>query len=117
MNKTTEKSKKKMATLIMKKPTNEVPIRKPILKKKYFVFGMADRILSESNCLSNWDKIENYRDLLWKINYSNGLYVSTPSTILAPYKACIGRGNNSCLIRGILKRRAWWNIVDKSDAS
>lgn len=49
MSKPIEKSKKKITTIVMKKQINEVPIRKPIVKKNYFVFGMGDRILSESN--------------------------------------------------------------------
>lgn len=69
---------------------------------------MSDRVSSEN-------KIENYRDFLWKINYSNGLYVMTPSMIINPYKACIGSGNNSFLIKGILKRRYWWTVVEKSE--
>jgi hypothetical protein len=49
-----------------------------------------------------------YRDLLWKINYSNGLYVITPESMNSPYKFYIGEGNNSNLIRGIMRRRFWW---------
>lgn len=49
-----------------------------------------------------------YRDMLWKVNYSNGLYVLTPDNIKNPYKFYVGEGNNSNLIRGIMKRRFWW---------
>ena len=31
------------------------------------------------------------------------------------YRAFIGFGNNSNLIKSILKRRYWWTIVDKSE--
>ena len=63
------------------------------------------------------DKIENFRDFLWKVNYSNGLYIITPSLIINPYKACVGHGNNSFLIKGVLKRRYWWTFVEKSDSA
>ena len=52
--------------------------------------------------------------MLWKINFSNRLYVLTPKTIISPYKAYVGGGNNSRLIKGIVKRRYWWVLVEKS---
>lgn len=54
-----------------------------------------------------------YHDFLWKINYSNGLYIK-PSEQDTVYKAYVGVGNNSNLIKGILKRRFWWSITDKA---
>ena len=29
------------------------------------------------------------------------------------YKVFVGQGNNSMLIRGIVRRRPWWQILDK----
>lgn len=55
-----------------------------------------------------------YRDMLWKINYSNSLFVFTPSNVnnqQQAYKFYVGPGNNCNLIKGILKRRFWWNIT------
>jgi hypothetical protein len=57
---------------------------------------------------SHADKLEIYRDLLWKVNFSNGLFVCTPESLPAPYKFWVGEGNNSNLIRGIFRRRFWW---------
>lgn len=37
-----------------------------------------------------------------------------PLTPNASYKAYIGKGNNSILIKNSLKNRFWWNIVDES---
>jgi hypothetical protein len=54
--------------------------------------------------------MEAFRDFLWKINYANGLFTIAPSS--CAYKAYIGKGNNSIMVRGILRRRAWWSIVD-----
>jgi hypothetical protein len=59
-------------------------------------------------------KIISYVDFLWKVNYANALFVkSTPEDTV--YKAYIGPGNNSNLVKGILKRRFWWTIVDKPE--
>lgn len=58
--------------------------------------------------INDLGKIEIYRDLLWKVNYSNGLYVCTPEMLPNSYKFYVGEGNNSNLIKGILRRRFWW---------
>jgi hypothetical protein len=54
-----------------------------------------------------------YQDFLWKVNYSNGLYVKTTDNEVT-YRAYIGPGNNSNLVKGILRRRFWWTISDKN---
>ena len=59
-----------------------------------------------------------FRDFLWKLNYSNSLYVLTPENINNPnncYKVYVGPGNNSNLIKGIIKRRFWWNITNNKN--
>lgn len=86
--------------------------RRTFNKKDYFVFGMSDRAAPESI-----NRIELYRDFLWKINYSNGLFVEPEVELEKNYKVYIGRGNNSMLIKGLMKRRFWWTIVDKPSAS
>lgn len=53
--------------------------------------------------------MEIYRDLLWKVNFSNGLFVCTPDSLSTPYKFFVGEGNNSNLIRGLFRRRFWWS--------
>jgi hypothetical protein len=70
---------------------------------------------------SNQNKVENpnlmkyslYKDFLFKVNFSNGLYVRLPDDVEKPYKFFVGRGNNSAIIKGIMRRRFWWQIVDK----
>ncbi len=55
-----------------------------------------------------------YRDMLWKVNYSNCLFVFTPETINntnQAYKFYVGPGNNCNLIKGVLKRRFWWTVT------
>ena len=63
----------------------------------------------------NKEKILNYIDFLWKVNYSNAMYVK-PTSEETVYRAYIGPGNNSLMLKSILKRRFWWNIVEKPDS-
>jgi len=57
-------------------------------------------------------KLKSFLDFLFKINYSNGLYVdlsfSKDDETYPKFKMFIGRGNNSLLIKSIIKRRFWW---------
>ena len=60
-------------------------------------------------------KLKSYLDFLFKINFSNSIYVplslgksEEPSK---KYKIFIGRGNNSLLIKSVIKRRFWWEIT------
>lgn len=62
-------------------------------------------------------KISTYRDFLFKVNFAHGRF---DALVLKEdlnyykqdfkYKAYIGRGNNSLLIRSLLKRRYWWTF-------
>lgn len=54
-----------------------------------------------------------YRDFLWKINFTNGLFIEPNAENEGAYKVYIGKGNNSMLLRGLMKRRFWWTVVDK----
>jgi hypothetical protein len=59
-------------------------------------------------------KLKNFLEFLFKINYSNNIYV--PLNIPKPdetinyirYKAYVGKGNNSLLVKSLIKRRFWW---------
>lgn len=50
-------------------------------KKDYFVFSMSDSATQTKNENPVTLKFNLYKDLLWKINYSNGLYVKLPDEI------------------------------------
>jgi hypothetical protein len=41
--------------------------------------------------------------------------VYTPEHVSNQYRGCIGPGNNYYLVKGILKRRFWWNIVEATN--
>ena len=83
-----------------------MPFKKIVPKKDPFVFGMSEKPNGEKNK----DKMVMYHDFIWKINYSNGLYIKA-SNDEEQYSAYIGKGNNCCMVKSILKRRPWWTIV------
>lgn len=62
----------------------------------------------------NKEKWLLYHDFLWKINYSNSLFVKA-SERDGCYKIFVGQGNNSNLIKSIARRRFWWTIVENHE--
>lgn len=69
-------------------------------------------------------KLKSYLDFLFKINYSNNIYVSLQLVSLDDtinvnishkYKVYVGQGNNALLIKSLLKRRQWIHVVDNID--
>ena len=55
-----------------------------------------------------------YRDFMWKVAFSNGLLVEPVEVYEGKLKMFIGPGNNSNLIKGIMRRRPWWTVTDKA---
>jgi hypothetical protein len=63
-------------------------------------------------------QLYHYRDFMWKVAFSNGLVVEPLEEYEGRLRVYVGPGNNSNLLRGILRRRPWWTITDKAhDAS
>ena len=54
-----------------------------------------------------------YRDVIWRVGYSNEQIIKAPNDYEHKIKIYIGRGNNSRLIRSIINRRTWYQITDK----
>lgn len=54
-----------------------------------------------------------YRDLLWKVNFSNSMIVEIPLEYEHRLRVFIGKGNNGGLIRGLVKRRIWFAMTEK----
>ena len=48
---------------------------------------------------------------MWKVNYSNGLFVRSKEEPV--YKVFVGVGNNSMMVKSIIKRRYWLTVSDK----
>ena len=70
--------------------------------------------LSSDNDGQYWRKLKNFFDFLFKVNYSNNIYISLElnkpdeNVNYTKYKVFIGKGNNSLLLKSLLKRRFWW---------
>jgi len=58
-------------------------------------------------------KLDAYRDFLFKINFTNSLYIKSREDGDRPFKIFVGFGNNASLIKGIMRRRYWWQLSDK----
>lgn len=58
--------------------------------------------------------MDAYWDFLFRVNFTNGLYVCSRDEGEKPLKFYVGFGNNSALVKGVMRRRPWWQLVDKS---
>jgi tubulin---tyrosine ligase len=47
------------------------------------------------------------------VNYSNQLFVEPPVEYEHRLKAYVGKGNNSCMVAGLISRRIWFSFTDK----
>lgn len=60
-------------------------------------------------------RITSYRELIFKLQWSYGIFSQMDSQeqlkLDKKYKVYIGGGNNSPLIKELMKRRFWWQIV------
>lgn len=54
-----------------------------------------------------------YRDFMWKVGFSNEFLVEAVEEYDSKLKYFVGPGNNSNLIKGIMKRRPWFQLTDK----
>lgn len=76
----------------------------------------------ESDCTYQ-KKIKHYLEFIFKVNYSNMIYVDLALTKaddigrIPKYKVYIGRGNNSLLVKSIIKRRFWWQVTHNINES
>lgn len=41
------------------------------------------------------------------------MYVEVPGEYEHRLRVYIGKGNNSCLVRGLIKRRIWFAVTDR----
>ena len=95
-------------------PGRKVQISRPVLQKTMSFHLNGD---GDSQYMR---KLKSFLDFLFKVNYSNNIYVSLE---LKPsceepqnrYKMYLGKGNNSLLVKSLMKRRFWWEIIDSPD--
>lgn len=58
----------------------------------------------------------HYRDFIWKCAFSYSIFHESPEVYEQKFKVFIGRGNNSMLVKSLLKRRkSWWAFTDRYD--
>ncbi len=66
------------------------------------------------NCINV--KINKFKEFLFMINFSNQIYRELDITKYeSPFKIFIGQGNNNNLIKAIIKKRFWFQIVKTSE--
>ena len=63
-------------------------------------------------------RIKSYLDFLWKNQFSHNIYINLDLKVeenikSKRLKAYISLGNNGAMVKGLLKRRFWWNFVDE----
>lgn len=84
--------------------------RKISINRANFQKFMAFSLNPDSDSLY-MKKLKSFLDFIFKVNYSNKIYVnlqlSEETVNIKKYKVFIGRGNNSLLIKSLLKRRFW----------
>lgn len=67
------------------------------------------------------NRIHTYRELIFKVNIAHGIYAETEKDLNIEYafknemryKAWVGSGNNGNLIKGLIKRRFWWTLLEE----
>lgn len=53
--------------------------------------------------------------MLWRANYTNNLILEVPLEYEHRLRVFVGKGNNSCMVRGLLSRRTWLAFTDRID--
>jgi hypothetical protein len=116
-------------TMVLNDPTQQkkqslfdVPAQRATMSANRRSISISKPSLSKSMAFSlsgdgdgqYWRKLKNFFDFIFKINYSNNIYVclelAKPEETISSskFKVYIGKGNNSLLIRSLMKRRFWW---------
>jgi hypothetical protein len=54
-----------------------------------------------------------YRDFMWRVAFSNQFVVEVVGEYEGKFKYFVGAGNNSNLIKGLMRRRPWFQLTDK----
>jgi hypothetical protein len=80
---------------------------------------MEDKPISQKQQYENLvyeKRIRSYTELVWKINMAHNVHVDLSLkqdsfAKIFKYKAFVGFGNNSSMIKGLLRRRFWWTLV------
>ena len=99
-----EKPKLKVKKLKNLKENSQIPRKKQKKSPKNAIKLEKERDFAK--------RLDFYKDFLQKINLSNRQIVKS---IKFPYKIYVAKGNNSELIRNIIKDKWWWTSVEILD--
>lgn len=64
--------------------------------------------------------MQSYREFIFRLQFAHNVCMDLQShdqdpgfVLRGKYRAWVGPGNNNLLVKGLLKRRFWWNIVEE----
>lgn len=61
-------------------------------------------------------RYRQYKEFLDAVNISNNIKIINEKQEMKPYVMYVGKGNNSTLIKNVIKNRPWWVVTeDKND--
>ncbi|EAS02300.2 tubulin-tyrosine ligase family protein (macronuclear) [Tetrahymena thermophila SB210] len=106
-------NRKRINQSLNSRPSNQAMMMVRRLPKnngnKNFQFSMNDNNLQREEIF--FKKFNTYKDFIFKINFGSHYFVTMPQENPI-YKICVGRGNNSKLIKNCIKNRWWWQVLD-----
>jgi len=76
-------------------------------------------LVKEEQNLVYEKRIKSYLEFLWKLQFAHNIYINLDlkhddiNNRQRKYKAYIAPGNNGAMVRGLLKRRFWWQIAEE----
>jgi hypothetical protein len=108
----TKKSEDVISSPAIKKIEQDIALHKVQNRKDFFVFGLSDNAFKSTEGAQTKVKLDNLWDFIFRVNYSNGLYVCVRDED-RPLKCFVGFGNNAGIIKGVIRRRYWWQFSDK----
>jgi len=101
-----------ISPFVLKRIEQDVALHKVQNRKDFFVFGLSDTASKSTESAQTKSKLDNLWDFIFRINFSNGLYVCIREED-RPLKCYVGFGNNAGIVKGVLRRRYWWTFTDK----
>lgn len=82
--------------------------KKKMDKKKALLLSNVSHVLQV--------RYRHFKEFLAAVNLSNNLRITNEKTEVRPYVIYVGKGNNSTLIKNIIKNRPWWQLTeDRND--
>ena len=115
-----EKGKEHML-LTSRKPDPKKMVKRETKAEDYLykrLEGTEKAVKEEQNQIYD-RRIKSFLDFLWKNQFAHNIYLNLDlknddiNARPKKLKAYVARGNNGAMIKGLLKRRFWWTIVEE----